>query len=145
MALSDRYQRLAKLLALGLISPMLLAQGMSHQTSTKNGVFTEEQAQRGRNIYQSKCAMCHGAGLEGQGPNSPLTGTAFLDKWNGQTVADLFTKTIVMMPAINPGSMTPKETADVISYILSANKFPAGKTELGSDPQSLGKISVVKP
>ena len=70
---------------------------------------------------------------------------AFLNNWTGQTVADLFMKTIVMMPANDPGSLPPKETADVIAYILSANKFPAGKAELPTDPQPLEMIHIVKP
>jgi hypothetical protein len=89
--------------------------------------------------------MCHGNALEGQGQNSPLAGTVFLNNWTGQTVADLFMKTIVMMPATDPGTLTPKETAEVVAYILSANKFPAGEAELPSDPQSLEMIHIVKP
>jgi S-disulfanyl-L-cysteine oxidoreductase SoxD len=57
----------------------------------------------------------------------------------------LFMKTIVMMPATDPGTLTPKETAEVLAHILSVNKFPAGKTELPSDPQSVEKINIVKP
>jgi hypothetical protein len=57
----------------------------------------------------------------------------------------LFMKTIVMMPAMDPGTLTPKETAEAIAYILSANKFPAGKMELPSDPQSLEMIHIAKP
>ena len=142
------YRRLPKLLISGLfflaiLHPILFAQAASHDL--KNGVYTAEQAQQGKAIYQSHCAMCHANSLDGQGPNSPLKGAAFLNKWSDQTVSDLFTKTIVMMPAMAPGTMTPKETADVLAYILSANKFPAGKSELPSDPQSLETIHIVKP
>jgi S-disulfanyl-L-cysteine oxidoreductase SoxD len=124
---------------------MLLAQAAPHQVSVRNGVYTTEEAQQGKAIYQNQCGMCHGDALEGQGQNSPLAGTVFLNNWTGQTVADLFMKTIVMMPAMDPGTLTPKDTAEVIAYILSANKFPAGKTELPTDPQSLEMIHIVKP
>jgi mono/diheme cytochrome c family protein len=124
---------------------MLLAQAAPHQVSVRSGVYTTEEAQQGKAIYQNQCGMCHGDALEGQGQNSPLAGTVFLNNWTGQTVADLFMKTIVMMPAMDPGTLTPKDTAEVIAYILSANKFPAGKTELPSDPQSLEMIHIVKP
>jgi hypothetical protein len=50
-----------------------------------------------------------------------------------------------MMPAMDPGTMTPKDMAAVIAYILNENKFPAGKMELPSDPRSLEKIQIVKP
>ncbi|HTA86164.1 MAG TPA: cytochrome c [Silvibacterium sp.] len=133
------------LLTVALLQQMLLAQAAPHQVSIRNGVYTAEEAQRGKAIYQNQCGMCHGDALEGQGQNSPLAGTVFLNNWTGQTVADLFMKTIVMMPAMDPGTLTPKDTAEVIAYILRANKFPAGKTELPSDPQSLEMIHIVKP
>ncbi len=139
------YRRLGMLLTVGLLQQMLLAQAAPHQVSIRNGVYTAEEAQRGKAIYQNQCGMCHGDALEGQGQNSPLAGTVFLNNWTGQTVADLFMKTIVMMPSMDPGTLTPKDTAEVIAYILSANKFPAGKTELPSDPQSLEMIHIVKP
>ena len=139
-------RRLLKLLIPGLfligLQP-IFAQAPPHDL--KNGVYTTEQAQQGKAIYQGRCAMCHANSLDGQGPNSPLKGTAFLNKWSDQTMSDLFTKTIVMMPAMAPGSLTPKETSEVLAYILSANKFPAGKSELPSDPQSLEAIHIVKP
>ena len=69
----------------------------------------------------------------------------FLNRWIGQSVADLFMKTIVMMPATDPGAMTPKDTAAVIAYILSENKFPSGKAELPTDPRFLEMIPIVKP
>ena len=139
------FRRLGMLLTVGLLQQMLLAQAAPHQVSIRNGVYTAEEAQRGKAIYQNQCGMCHGDALEGQGQNSPLAGTVFLNNWTGQTVADLFMKTIVMMPAMDPGTLTPKDTAEVIAYILRANKFPAGKTELPSDPQSLEMIHIVKP
>ena len=145
MSLAKTSRRLSKLLTVGLLQQMLFAQAAPHETSIRNGVYTAVQAQHGKAIYQDQCSMCHGDALEGQGPNSPLAGTVFLNNWTGQTVADLFMKTIVMMPAMDPGTLTTKETAEALAYILSANKFPAGKTELPTDPQSLEMIHISKP
>lgn len=133
------------LLTVGLLQQVLFGQAAPHEISMRNGVYTAEQAQQGKAIYQDQCSMCHGDALEGARRNSPLAGTEFLNKWIGQSVADLFMKTIVMMPAMDPGTMTPKDTAAVIAYILSENKFPVGKTELSTDPRFLEMIPVVKP
>lgn len=113
--------------------------------STRDGVYTAEQAQLGKAIYQSRCAMCHGDALEGVGANSPLAGNAFFDKWADQTVADLFMKTITTMPATGPGSLTPEETARLLSYLLSVNKLKAGKQNLSTNPQILESIRLDKP
>jgi len=133
------------LLTLGLLQPMLFAQAVPHEISIRNGVYSTAQAQQGKAIYQDQCSLCHGDELEGQGRNSPLAGAEFLNRWIGQSVADLFMKTIVMMPATDPGSMTQKDTAAVVAYILSENKFPPGKAELPTDPRFLEMIPIVKP
>jgi S-disulfanyl-L-cysteine oxidoreductase SoxD len=145
MSLAGIYRRLRKLLIIGLLPPVLFAQAAPRDGKIRNGVYTAEQARQGKAIYQDQCGMCHGDALEGRGPDSALAGSSFLNSWTGQTIADLFMKTIVMMPATNPGTLTPKQTADVIAYILSTNKFPAGKAELPTDPQSLEMIHIIKP
>jgi S-disulfanyl-L-cysteine oxidoreductase SoxD len=145
MSPAGTYRQLVKLLTIGLLQQMIFAQAPPHKVSVRDGVYAAEQVQQGKAIYKNQCGMCHGAALEGQGQNSPLAGSEFLNNWTGQTVADLFMKTIVMMPAMDPGSMNLKDTAAVVAYILNANKFPAGKTELSSDPRSLEMIHIVKP
>lgn len=145
MNLKAIFRRLASVLILVLVPQLLLAQSAALISSTRDGVYTADQAQDGKNIYQSKCGMCHGNTLKGMGPNAPLAGEAFLKNWQDQSVADLFMKTITMMPAMSPGSMTPKETSDVLAYILNANRFPAGKTRLPSDFRSLNAIHIDKP
>ncbi len=133
------------LLTVGLLQQILFAQTAPHEISIRNGVYTAEQAQQGKVIYQDQCSMCHGDSLEGDKRNPSLAGAEFLNRWAGQSMADLFMKTIVMMPAMDPGTMTQKDTAAVIAYILSANKFPAGKAELPTDPRFLETIPIIKP
>jgi S-disulfanyl-L-cysteine oxidoreductase SoxD len=142
MGLTKVFRRLVKLIILGLFPQMLLAQTNIHRVSTGDGVYTADQAQLGKTIYQNECGMCHGNTLEGAGVNPPLAGGEFLKNWTNRTVADLFMKTITMMPAMNPGSMTPQETAQVLAYILSVNNFPAGKTDLSSNFQTLNAIYI---
>ena len=126
----------------GLIQQLLFAQVAS---STRDGVYTAEQAQQGKALYQKQCATCHGNALEGKGKNVPLTGDLFLDNWTDQTLADLFMKTNTTMPASSPGTMTPEETSQVLAYILSMNKFQPGKNPLPSDPEGLGAIHITRP
>jgi mono/diheme cytochrome c family protein len=134
------------LLVVGLVSQVLSAQTAPNAVSTtRDGVYTAEQAEQGKVIYRNQCAMCHGDALQGEGENSPLAGSKFLDKWTDLTAADLFMKTIVMMPAMDPGTLKPKQAARVLSYVLRVNKFPAGKKELPADPEGLEAIRILKP
>lgn len=126
----------------GVVQQVLFAQAAS---TTRDGVYTVEQAQQGKALYQKQCASCHGTALEGKGKNVPLTGNVFLDKWTDQTLADLFMKTNTTMPASSPGTMTPDETSRVLAYILSMNQFQSGKNPLPTDPEGLGAIHITKP
>lgn len=114
------------------------------------GVFTEEQASRGAVIYRQACRKCHYADLTGAGdPDaSPgevppgLVGFAFSDRWNQLSVAELFLAIARGMPSDRPGTLKPQATADVVSYILQRNAFPAGSTELPAEPGLLERILI---
>jgi cytochrome c len=109
--------------------------------SVWDGVYTSQQANRGRVQYESRCADCHGDELEGDVVEHPeLAGGNFRDKWNGETLGDLFERIHRDMPQRNPGSLSRETTVDVIAYILSANKYPAGPQELPRDTPSLKEI-----
>lgn len=99
-----------------------------------DGVFTQEQAKRGEAAYQESCARCHGADLMSGDAVRPLAGTEFLSTWNAKTLGDLFDRIRTTMPADKPGTLNRQQISDIVAYILSTNKFPAGKTEV--EPQS---------
>jgi hypothetical protein len=46
------------------------------------------------------------------------------------------------MPFDSPGKLTAEQYADVIAYIFSANKFPAGDKELAHDTAPLQTIQL---
>ena len=83
---------------------------------------------------------CHGDALDGTGPYPPLSGNDFLSKYEGQPAVNVYDMIQKLMPATAPGSLTRPEAADLLAYILSFNKFPAGKTDLPSDEDSLKKL-----
>ena len=119
----------------------------SESRSVWDGVYTDEQAKRGEEIYRKECASCHGASLTGGESAPPLTGGAFLSNWNGLTLGDLFDRIRKTMPQAAPGKLTRQQNADVLAFTLSANKFPTGKTELSNKAEFLKEIrfEAVKP
>ena len=91
--------------------------------------FTAAQAENGKMVFEQTCAGCHGADLTG-GEGPPLTGAPFLYTWGGQTVAGLLKFVQANMPASSPGTLTPESALNVVSYVLSRNKIPAGNSPL---------------
>jgi mono/diheme cytochrome c family protein len=105
-----------------------------------DGVYTEEQAKRGEAISGQECVRCHGQGLSGGEEAPPLAGAGFVANWNGLTMGDLFERIRVSMPTDAPGRLTRQQNADILAYMLSVNKFPAGKTELDRQSEVLKQI-----
>jgi mono/diheme cytochrome c family protein len=106
--------------------------------SVWDGVYTKEQATRGA-LSSGLCTQCHGDSFQGD-PAPPLTGPDFLAKWDGRTVGDLFELIRQTMPDDDPGALTREQYADLLAYIFSLNKFPAGTTELADEAEPLKQI-----
>ena len=121
----------------------VVAQGAAK--SVNDGVFTDTQAKRGDVLYKENCATCHGDNLEGSGPMPALAGKDFLASWQGKTVGDLFDKTATTMPATAPGSLTPAQAADIVSYMLASSRYKPGSTELESKTEALNQIKIEAP
>jgi cytochrome c len=125
--------------------------------SVWDGVYTQEQAQRGEALYKQECATCHGDALEGNGQTEraqslrrmlpPLSGDVFMGNWNGRPLSDLFDKIRKTMPRDEPGKIPLKQNADILAYMLKFNGFPVGKAELPADPSELTDtlFEAVKP
>ena len=108
-----------------------------------DGVYTEEQSKRGEALYVGACANCHGSQMEGIDMSPALVGVTFSSNWNDLTMGDLAERIRISMPADRPGTMPRAEIADVMSFMLKANKFPAGGTELPQDVLVLKQIRIV--
>jgi len=108
--------------------------------SVWEGVYTEEQAKRGGPMYSEFCASCHGPELMGGEMAPPLATGDFLSGWDGLTLGDLFERMRISMPQNAPGSLSGQQNADILSFILSANKFPTGTSELSNQAMILKTI-----
>ena len=57
-------------------------------------------------------------------------------------MGDFFQVTSTLMPESNPGSLSPEEYADIVSYILRENGYPAGEEDLAADASTLEDIRI---
>jgi len=110
--------------------------------SVWDGAYTKDQAKRGETLYAQNCSSCHGPDLLGNDEAAPLTGSAFLSNWDGLSVGDLSERVRISMPPNNLGKLNRQQIADILSYVLSVNNFPQGKTELDSKAEVLKQIRI---
>jgi mono/diheme cytochrome c family protein len=108
--------------------------GAARHPSTLDGVYTAEQAKRGKDVYFGNCRSCHSAATH--------TGATFAQWWQGKQLSDLFLYVATKMPKNDPGSLAPEDAADVVAYLLQLNAMPTGKAELLPDPDALAKYRI---
>ena len=112
------------------------------------GIYTVEQAARGREIYAARCAACHAENLMGA-TASPMVGPQFVQRWGGVSPAaedlpwkgfkvdDLFFSIRTTMPPGERGLLALEGQVAVLTYILEQNGFPAGRLSLEADSPRL--------
>ncbi|HXJ44141.1 MAG TPA: PQQ-dependent sugar dehydrogenase [Bryobacteraceae bacterium] len=127
-------------LRLLIIPGLALAAAAQTPRLAADGVYTKDQANRGKVAYASQCASCHGPEAGGGNEAPGLTGNNFLAKWRTRSANDLFENIRTTMPADRPGTLSPSTAADLLAWIFAANKFPAGAAELSPQRAALKQI-----
>jgi mono/diheme cytochrome c family protein len=109
-----------------------------------DGIYNEDQAARGKQLYVGNCSVCHQEGLQGADLAPALKGDSFVLRWSESSVDDMLTAISTSMPADAPGSLMPQQYLDIVTYLLQQNSFPAGKEEIKADPVLLKTITITK-
>jgi mono/diheme cytochrome c family protein len=121
-----------------IFGAMLALLGLQTSRSAFDGVFSAPQAERGRSRYEGTCEPCHGADLHG-GVGAALTGDGFIRNWSGVGL-DRLVERVRSMPPDSPERLGDAAVFDLVAYILSANGFPAGASEL--ETQGIDRIRI---
>jgi polar amino acid transport system substrate-binding protein len=106
--------------------------------------YTTAQARSGARVYAARCVQCHGANLQGTAAPG-VAGHEFLTSahQNHWSLADVRSLVVDNMPLNDPGSLSPKDYAAVIAFLLQANCYPAGSRPFPTnDDPSFAKIKV---
>lgn len=125
---------IVSMMVLATVIGMNVVTGARAQTisSTWDGIYTEAQAARGSQQFLQHCSVCHAANLSGNNETPPLVGQ-FMPDWAGSTMDDLFDYISTTTPLDRPGSLSRDAYVDIVAFILKANGFPAGQSELQAD------------
>ena len=129
------------IVALGAAFSTAVGRAQDRTRTVWDGVYTGDQASRGRDSYEASCSSCHQPSLTGAGESPALVGSPFMERWREDTVASLFTRVSTLMPFDNPATLTRDAYLDVVAYLLQVNGFPAGTEALA--PEGLPHIRIV--
>ncbi len=108
----------------------------SETRSTRDGVFTQEQAERGSVVYREFCSECHAVDW--------YRGEA-VEWWDGRPVWELYDFLRNTMPEDHPGGLLTRQYVDMLAYILELNGLPWGDEELPYRPSLLSRIIIEWP
>jgi len=110
---------------------LAVAASAAPQTINDN-VYTKDQAKIGKQLYQDNCIACH----------DKKYFRPVLRAWDGQPLSVLFAVMSASMPESNPGSLPEKDYVDILAYILSLSRYPAGDTRLDHTKNALDEITI---
>lgn len=121
--------------ALAAISWMTALEARTTQdaVSANDGVYTADQASRGKDLYEKVCAACH--------EPTRFSGKEFTSVWTGKPLTTLY-EAVQTMPMDNPGSLKPQEYADIIAHFLKTNGYPAGQKELAGSAEAMKAVKL---
>lgn len=120
------------------MSPALYAQ---QTATTAKPLYSAVQADRGKQLFQTQCASCHGANLTGA-LAPPLTGPAFTGVWAGKPLGELAAKIQKTMPPDESGKITLPQATDIVAHILRTTGLPAGTSTLAADEKALSAMII---
>lgn len=126
-----------------VLAGAVVARAQAPERNVWNGVYTAEQADRGRTAYAEHCAACHGETLAGIDVAPGLAGGTFLSNWNNTAAGDLFERIQSTMPLQAPGSLGGRTVADIQAFIFQANGFPAGDLALPPSQPMMANVKIL--
>jgi len=110
----------------------LASAAIPESLTVNDRVFTRDQAKNGEALYEVNCIACH----------DKKYFRPVLKAWEGQPLGVLFTVMAASMPQSNPGALPDKDYVDILAYILSQSRYPAGDSELSIENGALNDITI---
>ena len=107
-----------------------------------DGVYSEEQAGRGQQVYTRACAVCHLDSLRGDSVSPALVGPTFFARFPDFTALEMVAAIRSSMPQNAPDSLGDQAYVDLVSYLLKMNGSRSGESDLKPDVAELEKIVV---
>jgi len=133
------------LVALALLSSP--GSGLRAQTAEPRiwqGVYSEEQAARGRDHFNNVCIRCHQADLGGSTEAPALKGDRFYSSFEQEPIDRLYLKARDTMPPNFGVNVDAQGKLDIITFILKMNGYPSGPNELKIASEDLATALILR-
>ena len=115
----------------------------SEQETTWDGVYTEQQAERGLELVVQHCAGCHGKTMRGGTGAPPMAGIELLFIWDQQPLEALFNYMKSNMPPGNIVAISDQQYVDILAAMLKSSGYPASlDKELSVYSGQLAKVLI---
>ena len=115
------------------VASMGVVAARTQGATTNDGVYTAEQAAKGKELYGQVCESCHNPGK--------FAGAEFARAYGSKPLSEIDAG-MSEMPMDNPGSLKREDVATLIAYFLEMNKYPAGQKALSGEADDLKAIMV---
>ncbi len=113
-----------------------LTHAVQPQKSIHDGVFTADQVEGGRKVWDNVCSECH---------PMDIFGPDYMIGWEGATAGELFEQIQATMPYESPGILPANEYLEVMVFLFSLNGVKPGEEELPLDTAQLHGITIDGP
>ncbi len=107
------------------------------------GVYSDAQAARGREVFNTSCLRCHAVDLTGTSAPA-LAGDRFYTTFGQEPIDRLFLKIRDTMPPNFGGTVDDQGKLDIVTYILKVNGYPSGTADLKLASEDLATSLILK-
>jgi quinoprotein glucose dehydrogenase len=119
-------------IAAAILALVICQSAAADGLTTNDGVYNKEQAKTGEELYAANCLLCH---------DKKYFRPVF-KAWEGKTLGMMNSVMNTSMPQTNPGSLPLKDYVDILAYMLSLNRYPAGDAKLSDENGALDNIVI---
>ncbi len=125
---------IAMLMVAMLITLPSRVRAQAYPKTTMGGVYTADQAVKGKEVFQGTCSGCHTVASH--------SGPVFAARWMGKPLSEFYDYVSRLMPKSAPGTLSEDEYVWVTAYVLKLNGFPPSKRELTPELSILKTIRI---
>jgi cytochrome c5 len=110
-----------------------------------SGVYTQAEADRGKQTSARLCSRCHGTDLKGKSTAPGLTGAKFFDRWNDLRLVDVIAYIQGAMPREHEFFVSADATREIVGFMLQQSGIPPGTEPISRDVKVLNEILITRP